>query len=427
MVRNGKRATWEPFQPLRLREFGHLCAAYLNSCYSKADAHYLIGSAFEAGASKLALNIMCSVANADSVILWIYHPEAHYFRAETIVGAAPGRYVTPIDKGIVGQLSPSNRHFAIDTTMPGSPQPFHPDLFHTEHWERVQYVAICFEGALIGAVGWYWRTSNRAEFLSSIDTLRMATLANVMLTAEQSHLKAQHQLQTLEGLIIRLAPAQALVSFLHDIQHSLRDVTTAMSTAAVLLDKSSSPERKALSAQLSQSADFVDGCVNRMARLALLQEKVVNHKRTDLQLLLRNMTPVLISYGAVKVSVKPGSTSVWIRADRLSLERAILNLVTNAVYWTEAKLHGERSVRVILGSRDGIATIDVEDTGIGVGAEVRDRIFDKFVSGRPDSGTGMGLYIVREIMRSHGGDVTFFTNRQHGTTFRLTFPLAEAK
>jgi len=366
------------------------------------------------------------MASADSAILWIYHPEAHYFQAETIVGAAYGNYVTGIGKGIVGQLSPANRHLTVDTTIPGNPQPFHPDLFHTELWSRAQYAAVCSEGGLVGAIGLYWRENNNAEFLPPIDALRIANLASVMLTSTQAQLTVKSQLEALERLIVRLAPAQALVSFLHDIQHSLRDVTSAMSAAAVLLDRGSTPDRKALAAQLSQSADFVEGCINRMARLALLQEKVVNHKRIDLQLLLRNLTPVLVSYGAVKVSVKPGSSRTWVRADRLSLERVILNLVTNAVYWTEAKLQGERHVTVALSSQGGVARIDVEDTGIGVGPEVRDRIFDKFVSGRPDSGSGMGLYIVREIMTAHGGNVTFFTNRRHGTTFRLTLPLVEA-
>jgi light-regulated signal transduction histidine kinase (bacteriophytochrome) len=51
--------------------------------------------------------------------------------------------------------------------------------------------------------------------------------------------------------------------------------------------------------------------------------------------------------------------------------------------------------------------------------------FEKFVSGRPDTGTDMGLYIVKEIVESHNGEVLFFANRRHGTKFRLAFPLME--
>ena len=366
-----------------------------------------------------------TLAKADSAIIWIYHPQAHYFQAWTILGAANGRYVTGVGKGIVGQLSPTNRHITVDMTTPGSLQPFHPDLFLNERWTRLQYAAICSEGSLLGAIGLYWCDSNNADYLPESDALGVASLANIMLAAEQAQLTFQEKLDHLEQMLVRLTPAQALINFLHDIQRSLRDVTTAMNGAAVLLDRSPAPERKAIAAQLSRSADFVDGCMNRMARLALLQEKVSHRKRTDLQRLLRNLKPVLTSHSAVEVSIEPGHNQVWIRADRLSVERAILNIVTNAVYWTEAKLQGERRVVIRLSSGDGVAIIDVEDTGLGVGAEVRDRIFEKFVSGRPDTGTGMGLYIVKEIVESHGGEVSFVANRRHGTTFRLTFPLME--
>lgn len=421
-----KARSWEPFFPIKFNELGQLCIAYLNSCYSTADPHYLIASAFEAGASRLALTMIRALAKADSAIIWIYQPQAHYFQAWTIIGAANGRYVTGVEKGIVGQLSPTNRHITVDIHTPGSLQPFHPDLFINERWTRLQYAAICSEGLLLGAIGLYWREGNNADYLPESDALGVASLANIMLAAEQAKLIFQEKLDHLEQMIVKLTPAQALINFLHDIQRSLIDVTTAMNGAAVLLDRSPAPERKAISAQLSRSADFVDGCMNRMARLALLQQKVSHRKRTDLQRLLRGLKPVLTSHSAVEVSIDLGHNQVWIRADRLSIERAILNVVTNAVYWTEAKLQGERRVNVRLGFEDGAAIIDVEDTGLGVGAEVRDHIFEKFVSGRPDTGTGMGLYIVKDVVESHGGRVSFVANRRHGTTFRLAFPLVEA-
>ena len=166
----------------------------------------------------------------------------------------------------------------------------------------LQYAAICSEGSLLGAIGLYWREGNNADYLPESDALGVASLANIMLAAEQAKLTFQEKLDHLEQMIVRLTPAQALINFLHDIQRSLRDVTTAMNGAAVLLDRSPAPERKAIAAQLSRSADFVDGCMNRMARLALLQEKVSHRKRTDLQRLLRGLKPVLTSHSAVEVS-----------------------------------------------------------------------------------------------------------------------------
>jgi signal transduction histidine kinase len=67
--------------------------------------------------------------------------------------------------------------------------------------------------------------------------------------------------------------------------------------------------------------------------------------------------------------------------------------------------------------------IDISDTGRGVPEALRDRIFDSFLSGRPD-GTGLGLAIAKRILLSHHGDITLLETSLAGTTMRLTLPLA---
>jgi signal transduction histidine kinase len=63
------------------------------------------------------------------------------------------------------------------------------------------------------------------------------------------------------------------------------------------------------------------------------------------------------------------------------------------------------------------------DTGIGVPADIRERIFDSFLSSRPD-GTGLGLAIAKRILLSHHGDITLLNTSPAGTTMRVTLPLA---
>jgi signal transduction histidine kinase len=69
------------------------------------------------------------------------------------------------------------------------------------------------------------------------------------------------------------------------------------------------------------------------------------------------------------------------------------------------------------------AVIELADTGHGVPAAIRDRIFDSFLSGRPD-GTGLGLAIAKRILVSHHGDIALHATSAAGTTMRLTLPLA---
>ena len=69
--------------------------------------------------------------------------------------------------------------------------------------------------------------------------------------------------------------------------------------------------------------------------------------------------------------------------------------------------------------------IDVADTGTGIPEAIRDRIFDSFLSGRPD-GTGLGLAIAKRILASHHGDIALVHTSPAGTTLRLRLPLAKA-
>ena len=69
------------------------------------------------------------------------------------------------------------------------------------------------------------------------------------------------------------------------------------------------------------------------------------------------------------------------------------------------------------------ATIDVIDTGCGIPREIQSRIFDSFLSTRPD-GTGLGLAIVKRIVEGHHGDVELVQTSPAGTTLRVALPVA---
>jgi signal transduction histidine kinase len=167
--------------------------------------------------------------------------------------------------------------------------------------------------------------------------------------------------------------------------------------------------------------------MNRMLRVALVHERRSTSKRVNLRDVLADNATMLQLSKAVVVHVEPGNESVFVRGDRLAIERAILNLVSNAIYWTEAKMKGERRVDVQLSKDGGSAIVEVSDTGVGIGPEIRDRVLDKFVTGRPDSGTGLGLATVAETMQAHRGQVTYHDNPRGGATFCLIFPLEETR
>ena len=113
-----------------------------------------------------------------------------------------------------------------------------------------------------------------------------------------------------------------------------------------------------------------------------------------------------------------------INADVMLFQRAISNLLANAIRYTPPG--GEVTLRVKKGKNQSIE-VSVRDTGIGIGPEHLPKIFDRFY--RADSarsqnhqGTGLGLAIVKSIMELHAGAVHLVSVLHKGTTVTLQFP-----
>ena len=107
-----------------------------------------------------------------------------------------------------------------------------------------------------------------------------------------------------------------------------------------------------------------------------------------------------------------------INGDSGALERVFLNLITNAVHampeggkvWAKAKLH------------EGAVLVTISDSGIGMDDETAKRIFQPFFTTKGNEGTGLGLAVVSDIIKAHGGQVTVKSQLGEGTTFHLSFP-----
>jgi signal transduction histidine kinase len=110
---------------------------------------------------------------------------------------------------------------------------------------------------------------------------------------------------------------------------------------------------------------------------------------------------------------------VTVRGDPTLLRRMIRNLVENA------KLHGEPPVEVAVGRRGDHATLSVSDRGQVIAADARERLFSPFyrIPGRSGpKDTGLGLALVRQIARRHGGDATY--RPECGSCFEVILPVA---
>jgi signal transduction histidine kinase len=104
---------------------------------------------------------------------------------------------------------------------------------------------------------------------------------------------------------------------------------------------------------------------------------------------------------------------------RAPLERVICNLLANAA---EA-MPGGGEVSIQSAAGEGRIVLTFQDTGPGVASEIRDRLFEPFVSHGKRDGVGLGLALSRKIVQDHGGDLVLAPS-ESGACFRLALPLA---
>ena len=121
----------------------------------------------------------------------------------------------------------------------------------------------------------------------------------------------------------------------------------------------------------------------------------------------------------LSLNVDPMMPSIM--ADRVLLERAVVNLVHNAVKFTPRG----GSIGISAHSRDGRVTVEVRDTGEGIDPTDLPRVFERFYKAdraRRAGGTGLGLAIVKHTIEAHGGSIDAASEPGKGSTFSLSLP-----
>lgn len=115
--------------------------------------------------------------------------------------------------------------------------------------------------------------------------------------------------------------------------------------------------------------------------------------------------------------------AVWVEGDPDRLHQVLANLLDNAQRSSPAV----EPIEVLLTAEAGVAEVQVRDHGAGIAGEALERIFDKFVRERGDSvsGTGLGLYIARQVLDAHGGRIWAESEPGSGATFHVTLPCNE--
>jgi signal transduction histidine kinase len=125
----------------------------------------------------------------------------------------------------------------------------------------------------------------------------------------------------------------------------------------------------------------------------------------------------------ISVRTELGSNLPQINADRMQMQQMILNLVKNGIDAMRGAPPDERRLDIFTGS-DGksVVSLCVQDSGIGIDPEDRDKIFNSFFTTK-STGTGLGLSICRSIVESHGGSLRLAKSSPKGSSFDVSLPI----
>jgi two-component system phosphate regulon sensor histidine kinase PhoR len=180
---------------------------------------------------------------------------------------------------------------------------------------------------------------------------------------------------------------------------------------------------------LSEKATEMGAQVERMLFLARLEDNQATYAIDELDLvalvedaIARVRAQVDLRAGTIEAAVPAGR--VLIRGDAERLGMALDNLLENAAKFSIDSPH----IEVRLTADDGDAEIVIQDNGIGIPQQAIPHLFEKFY--RVDDpqlrvgGTGIGLYLVRQVVDAHRGRISVESQPQRGTAFRITLPLA---
>lgn len=268
----------------------------------------------------------------------------------------------------------------------------------------VQATKVIGSGNLEGSIGGISSTDELGELASAFDAMR------VQLKKSQEKLIHSERLSTI---------GQMASSIIHDFRNPMTTINLAVSS--LQQGKGITPEKTENWYRLIRDA---------IQRMVIMAQELLDFSRGDsrlekqelsldefIKLLVQSVT-MNLEQAKVKLEVQENyKGTALIDADRL--HRALVNIITNA---QDAMPQGG-TLSVTTGKEDSFLYFTISDTGVGIPPEIKNQIFDAFVTAGKKKGTGLGLAITKRIIDQHGGTIEVESEQGKGTKFRVKIPM----
>jgi two-component system CheB/CheR fusion protein len=255
----------------------------------------------------------------------------------------------------------------------------------------------------------YWVDTTIVPFLDGRGKPRQYLAIRSDITSRK---QAEAQLRE-QAALTHIGQVTAMVA--HEVRNPLAGLRGSLEVIAGRFDDASR-ERVVIGSMVAR----IDGLNAKISDLLqYVQPLTPRIERIDAAALAADVSSAARStMGGGSAEIPVIGSSVFVRADAEMLRTALLNLVLNA-----CQAAGTAGVDIELSARSGVGLIAVKDRGPGIPASVRARLFEPFVTTRPE-GTGLGLSIVKQMIDRQGGKVSLLERDTGGTLAVVEMPLA---
>jgi signal transduction histidine kinase len=206
-------------------------------------------------------------------------------------------------------------------------------------------------------------------------------------------------------------------ALMHDLRNPLSGITLASELITMI---HTDEETSDCCAKIRLQCDRVTDMAGELLEFSRGETKL-HLKRTDTNALIRQFIAYnedSFNQSGVKVNIE--NEPAEIEVDSMRLLRVLQNLVSNAVHAVKSRTDGRVDVRAWV--RDSILCLSVRDNGSGIPDEIKDRLFEPFVTHGKQGGTGLGLAIVQNVVTAHRGKIAVETETGQGTEFLIRIP-----
>jgi signal transduction histidine kinase/CheY-like chemotaxis protein len=285
-------------------------------------------------------------------------------------------------------------------------------------------VPLVARGRVLGAMGVVQAESGRR--FGADDAVLIQELAQrVALALDNVRLYADAQAALREAEVANRAKDEFLAMLGHELRNPLAPIVSSLELMARRAPGAIEPQRRVIERQVAHLSGLVDDLldVSRIAsgkvRLAL--------ERIDLRDVLdRALEAAQPQLAGRTVDVTMPREAAWVMGDALRLRQVVGNLLANAAKFSRPP----DRISIELSLHDHAAQLAVADEGVGIAADLLERVFERFVQGgqalhRAQGGLGLGLTIARSLVEQHQGTIRAQSEGPgRGARFTMTLPLA---